>query len=124
MFFPENKYSAFCDWYVLRSTAKYRKLRYTLIMRVISNKALVDFSMAHPLAHAPMQAWRKIIESRPFMNFADIKSAFNATDKVGDNYIFDIGGNKYRIVTGISFQYQKLYIRYVFTHEEYNKWKP
>ncbi|WP_093388582.1 type II toxin-antitoxin system HigB family toxin [Rugamonas rubra] len=93
-------------------------------MRVISNKALVDFSIAHPPAHAPMQAWRKILESRPFANFADIKRVFNATDKAGDNYIFNIGGNKYRIVAGISFQYQRLYIRYVFTHEEYNKWKP
>ena len=71
-----------------------------------------------------MQAWRKIIESRPFVNFADIKSAFNAMDKAGDKYIFDIGGNKYRIITEINFRHQKLYVRYVFTHEEYNKWKP
>ena len=93
-------------------------------MRVISNRALVDFSAAHPPARLPMQAWRKIIESRPFANFADIKRAFNAVDKAGDHYIFDVGGNKYRIITGISFPHQKLYIRHVFTHEEYNRWKP
>lgn len=71
-----------------------------------------------------MQAWRKIIESRQFANFADIKRAFNAVDKPGDYYIFDVGGNKYRIIAGISFSHQKLYIRHVFTHEEYNRWKP
>lgn len=94
-------------------------------MRVISNKALTDFAGIHPAADEPMQAWRKIIEARPWVNFADIKSAFNATDRVGDYYVFDIGGNKYRIITAIHFnERQKLYIRHVFTHKEYDSWKP
>lgn len=93
-------------------------------MRVISNKALTNFSAIHPAADEPLQAWRKIIESRPFVSFADIKTAFNATDKVGCFYIFDIGGNKYRIVAAIHFDYQKLYVRHVLTHKEYDKWKP
>ena len=93
-------------------------------MRVISNKALVDFSDIHTAADEPMQAWRKIIESRSFISFADIKTTFNATDKVGNYYVFDIGGNKYRIVTAIHFDHQKLYIRHVYTHKEYDKWKP
>lgn len=71
-----------------------------------------------------MQAWRKVVQSRSFMCFADIKTAFNAADKVGDYYVFDIGGNKYRIVAAIHFDHQKLYIRHVFTHKEYDKWKP
>ena len=93
-------------------------------MRVISNKALSDFSTIHPAADEPMQAWRKMLESRSFSNFAEIKSAFNATDKVGHFYVFDIGGNKFRIVTAIHFDQQKLFIRHVFTHKEYDKWKP
>ena len=71
-----------------------------------------------------MQAWRKAIQSRSFVSFADIKTAFNAADKVGDYHVFDIGGNKYRIVAAIHFDHQKLYIRHVFTHKEYDKWKP
>ena len=93
-------------------------------MRVISNKALIDFSEKQPLSDEPLQTWRKIIESRSFANFADIKSVFNAADKVKDYYIFDIGGNKYRIVTAIHFNHQKIYIRQVLTHKEYDKWKP
>ena len=93
-------------------------------MRVISNKALTVFSAIHLAAGEPMQAWRKVIESRMFANFAEIKSAFNATDKVGNYYVFDIGGNKYRIVATIHFDQQKLYVRYTFTHKEYDKWKP
>jgi mRNA interferase HigB len=93
-------------------------------MRIISNKALTDFSAEHPLAREPLQAWRKILESRSFENYAEIKKTFNAVDKVDRFYIFDIGGNKYRIVSAIHFDQQKLFIRYVFTHKEYDKWKP
>lgn len=93
-------------------------------MRVISNKALMVFSAAHQPAAEPLQAWRTVIESRPFANFADLKSAFNATDKVGDYYVFDIGGNKYRVIAAIHFNRQMLYVRHVFTHKEYDKWKP
>lgn len=93
-------------------------------MRVISNKALTDFSAVQPLAEEPLQAWRKIIESRLFTNFAEIKTTFNAVDRVGMYYVFDIGGNKYRIVSAIHFNQQKLFVRYVFTHKEYDKWTP
>lgn len=93
-------------------------------MRVISNKALSDFSTIHPAADESLQAWRKIVESRSFSNFAAIKAVFNATDKVDAYYIFDIGGNKFRIVAAIHFDQQKLFIRHVFTHKEYDKWKP
>jgi mRNA interferase HigB len=93
-------------------------------MRVISNKALCDFSATHPGARDPMQVWRKLVESRDFSGYADIKSAFHATDKVGSYYVFDVAGNKYRIVAAIHFDQQKLFVRHVFTHKEYDKWKP
>lgn len=93
-------------------------------MRVISNKALTNFSRIHPAADTPLQVWRKIIEARSYVNFADVKTAFNAIDKVGNFYVFDIVGNKYRIIAAIHFDYQKLYVRHVLTHKEYDKWKP
>lgn len=93
-------------------------------MRVISNKALTDFSAIHLPAGEPLQAWRKIVESRAFSNFAEVKATFNAVDKVDTYYVFDIGGNKYRIITAIHFDQQKIFVRHVFTHKEYDKWKP
>jgi mRNA interferase HigB len=72
-------------------------------MRVISNRALTDFAALHPAADEPMQAWRKIVESRSFVNYASLKNTFNATDRVADYYVFDIGGNKYRIIAAIQF---------------------
>ena len=93
-------------------------------MRVISNKALVDFASLHPEARVSLQAWRKLVESRDFHNFAELKATLRATDKVDDFCVFNVGGNKFRIVAAVSFSYQKLYIRHVFTHKEYDSWKP
>ncbi len=93
-------------------------------MRVISNRSLLDFSASHTDAAGPLQAWRKILESRAFANFADLKLTFNALDKAGNFYVFDISGNKYRVIAAIHFDTQKLFVRHVFTHKEYDKWKP
>ena len=94
-------------------------------MRVISNKALFDFAAIHLEADTPLQVWRKIVEAGSFNNFAELKRAFNATDKVGDFYVFDIGGNKYRLIAAIHYNRRKIFIRALLTHAEYNlgKWK-
>lgn len=91
-------------------------------MRVISNKALVDFAKAHRAAGKPLQAWRKVIESGVFANYAQLRAIMNATDRVGDFYVFDIGGNKFRVIAAIHFNRQMLFVRHVFTHAEYDQW--
>lgn len=93
-------------------------------MRVISNKALVQFAATHPKASNALQAWRKVIETGLFENFSQLKSAFNTLDKAGEYFIFNIGGNKFRLIAAIHFDAQKLYVRHVFTHKEYDSWKP
>jgi mRNA interferase HigB len=93
-------------------------------MRVISNKILVKFGSVHAGADTPLQAWRKAIESREFGNYADLKSVFPSVDKVADYYVFNVGGNKYRVVTIVRFNQKKIFVRDVFTHKEYDAWKP
>jgi mRNA interferase HigB len=93
-------------------------------MRLVSNKALVDFAAGHREAELPLQVWRRIIESGSFPNFAELKKAFNTVDKVGDYLVFDIGGNKFRLVTAVHFNRQMVFVRHVFTHKECDKWKP
>ena len=93
-------------------------------MRVISNWSLVEFAERHPEVHVALQMWRKTIEAGSFSNFAALRRAFNATDRVGDFYVFDIGGNKFRLIAAVHFTVQKLYVRHVLTHKEYDKWKP
>lgn len=93
-------------------------------MRLVSNKALVDFAAGHREAGTPLQIWRRIIESSTFANFAELKKTFNTVDKTGDFFVFDIGGNKFRLVAAVHFNRQMVFIRHVFTHKEYDQWKP
>ncbi|WP_246660729.1 type II toxin-antitoxin system HigB family toxin [Tardiphaga sp. vice154] len=86
-------------------------------IRFISTSALVAFTARHPAAGMPLQVWRRIIESRAFAGFSDIRKTFNSVDRVENFYVFDIGGNKYRIVAALHFDKQRLYVRYVFTHK-------
>ena len=92
-------------------------------MRVISNKRLAVFGAAHPDADGPLQIWRKLMEGNQFYSFHDLRRTFGSMDIYEEKYIFDIRGNHYRIVTGISFSQQTCYIRHVLTHAEYNKGK-
>lgn len=93
-------------------------------MRLVSNKVLVNFAAGHREAELPLQIWRKLVERGKFSSFAELKLAFNSVDRVGDYYVFDIGGNKYRLIAAIHFNRQMVFIRHVFTHREYDKWKP
>jgi mRNA interferase HigB len=74
---------------------------------------------------SPLQGWRRVIEKNSFANWAELKVAFNSVDKVNQLAVFDIGGDKYRLVAYIRFEKQILYIKAVLTHREYDKgaWK-
>lgn len=93
-------------------------------MRVISNRRLVEFSRRHAGSTTVLRIWRKSLEAGIFGNFAELKRAFNTVDRVGDFYVFDVGGNKFRIVAAIHFNRQMVFIRHVFTHREYDSWRP
>ena len=90
-------------------------------MRLISNKALRDFARTHPAAQASLQGWRRIIEQGRFRNFSELKRAFNAVDKAGNYFVFNIAGNKYRIVTWINYPYRVVYVRFIGTHARYDR---
>lgn len=95
-------------------------------MKIISNRALRSFAATDPQADGLLQGWRRVIEKSRLSNWAELKSAFNAVDKVGDFVVFDIVGNKYRLIAYIRFEKQIVYIKAVLTHRDYDKgaWKP
>jgi mRNA interferase HigB len=90
-------------------------------MKLISNSALVNFASHHSESTKVLQAWRKVIEKNIFQNWSELKNTFNSVDKVGELTVFDVGGNKYRIIAFIRFTKQLLYIKAVLTHNEYDK---
>lgn len=95
------------------------------MMKLISNRALREFALIHPDAEQPLQDWRRIIEKNGFEHFAALKRAFNSVDKVDELMVFNIGGNKYRLVAFVQFARQVVYVKTVLTHAEYDKggWK-
>jgi mRNA interferase HigB len=94
-------------------------------MHVISRKALFLFWERHPDSKEPLLRWHKIVEKSEFTNFEDLQATFPSVDKVGDWIVFNIGGNKYRLIASIHFNRGKVYIRHVLTHKEYIRgaWK-
>jgi mRNA interferase HigB len=94
-------------------------------MRVITNRRLLEFSAIHHDAAGALQAWRKAMESVELSSFAELREIFRSVDKVGDLYVFNIAGNKYRLIAFLHFERQLCYIKQVLTHTEYDKgaWK-
>ena len=94
-------------------------------MRVISRKALSDFWSLHCEAEAPLRAWFNAVSKGSFRNLAELKTTFNSVDYVSAGrrglFVFNVGGNKYRLVAAIHFNTQMLFIRHVLRHAEYDR---
>ncbi len=67
----------------------------------------------------------RLMKRGRYRNFAELKATFGSVDKVGPVYVFDIGGNKLRLVAAVHFNTGKVFIRHVLTHGEYDlgAWK-
>ena len=93
-------------------------------MRVISFAMIREFIAKHADADVALRDWYKRTCKADWTCLADIKKTFNTVDYVGnDRYVFDIKGNNYRIVAIVIFINKKVYLRFVCTHEEYDKIK-
>lgn len=92
-------------------------------MHIITRKRLQDFAAIHRSAAEPLAIWYAIMAKTDFESFAELKRVFGSINKVGKFSVFDIGGNKYRLVAVIHYNRQKVYIRHVLTHAEYDRHK-
>ncbi len=95
-------------------------------MQVISKRTLRLFWGLHPQAEEPLRAWHSRVEAAAWSRPQDIKDQFGSTvDFIGDNrVIFDISGNKYRVIVHISYTYKRVLIKFVGTHAEYDRINP
>jgi len=94
-------------------------------MHVITRKRLNEFAEKHPNAKASLERWHKIMKGGTFSSFAELPADFPHADQVGQLTVFNIGGNKVRLIAAIHYNRRKVYIRKVLTHSEYDegKWK-
>ena len=94
-------------------------------MHVISKKKLKEFWEKHPDVKSNLESWYKITSKAEWGNFVELRQNFPAADLVGYFTVFNISGNKYRLIALVDYQYKEIYIRHVLTHAEYDtdNWK-
>jgi len=91
-------------------------------MRIVTLKTLKNYTLDHPELKYILMDWYDKVTDANWNNLSDIKNDFNSVDYVGNNrYVFNIKGNKYRLVVIIIFISKKVYVRFVGTHSEYDK---
>jgi mRNA interferase HigB len=98
-------------------------------VRVISRKALRQFWEIHPDAEVPLRAWFTAASRGVFRSLPELRRTFASVDYVGAGnsglYVFNIGGNKCRLIAAVHFNTQKVFVRRVLTHAQYDRseWK-
>ncbi|WP_192180034.1 type II toxin-antitoxin system HigB family toxin [Mesorhizobium amorphae] len=92
-------------------------------MQIVSRKTLVAFWTRHPQSRGALTAWYQVVDKVEWKTPADIKAQFGANvDFVSDNRtIFDIAGNKYRVIVHVSYTYKRVLIKFVGTRAEYDR---
>ena len=91
-------------------------------MVIISKTQLNEFGNAHADAANALDEWYKTVNQADWSNFAEMRQTFNSVDYVGnDRYVFNIKGNRYRLVAMIFFNIRTVFVRFIGTHAEYDK---
>ena len=94
-------------------------------MHVISFKRIREFFTTHRDAESSLIAWYRITKAAKWQSLAELKQVYPGADLVGKYMVFNIGGNKYRLVARIVYRSQTVFVIKVMTHKEYDsgKWK-
>ena len=94
-------------------------------MHIITRKRLNEFAGKHPATTSGLTHWYRALKRNNPANFAELRRILPHADQVDGLTVFNIGGNKARLVAAIHYNRRKVYIRAVLTHSEYDtgKWK-
>ncbi len=91
-------------------------------MRIIAKRTLRLFWQRHPTAEGALRTWHQVVQSADWLGPEQVKRQFGSASFVADNRIvFNIGGNKYRLVVRVSYTARLVYIRFIGTHAEYDR---
>lgn len=94
-------------------------------MHVISRKKLKEAAARRGDLEVPLDAWFRIAKKAEWKNLADVRKTFSSADAVGRWTVFNVKGNRYRLIAEINYAFGRIYIRHVLTHAEYDRgiWK-
>ncbi len=91
-------------------------------MRVISPKKISEYIIRQADAKVPLNSWLAKTKKANWNNLTDMRNTFNSVDYVGNKrYVFNIGGNKHRLVAIVLLFEKRVYIRFIGTHKEYDR---
>ena len=83
---------------------------------------LRQFWSVHPDAERPLRAWLTVVQSRRYASPHEVRQDFGSVDFLGAwRTVFNIGGNKYRLVVDVRYDIGRIYVRHVLTHAEYDR---
>ena len=94
-------------------------------MHIITRKRLLKFGKNYQDSIEPLERWYRIVKHSNYNSFAELRKTFPQADQVGKFVVFNIGGNKYRLIAYVVFSAKRIYIRHILTHTEYDEgnWK-
>ena len=95
-------------------------------MHLISRKKVREAATRHRDLEAPLDVWFRIAKKASWQNLADVRKTFASADLVNRWTVFNLKGNRYRrLITEINYRSQRVYVRHVLTHAEYDReeWK-
>lgn len=92
------------------------------MFNIITRKTLLDYCQKYPEAAAALQNWYYELLKSEFKNFNELKKVYGNASLVGDDRtVFNIMGNKYRLVVRVVFEFKTIQIKWFGTHSEYDK---
>jgi len=93
-------------------------------MKIVGLPILQDFQNQHAEVKAPIDAWRTEVERAQWNTPQDIKERYaSASILSGNQVVFNLKGNKYRLLVKLSYKSKIVFVKKVGTHAEYSKWK-
>ena len=93
-------------------------------MRLRGKKAITKFQKKHNTSRKRLDDWIRVVEKSDWKNLVEIQTTYKDAEFVRkkDRYVFNLGGNEFRVITQIVFTAKTVLVTDVLTHAEYDKW--
>ena len=90
-------------------------------MHIISKKRLREFWKENSVAQLPLDNWYRVAKKATWQSIAETRAVFPHAYAAYDCTVFNIGGNKYRLIVEIKYDRQVIYVKHVLTHKDYDQ---
>ena len=95
----------------------------SFVMRILGRDVVKAFMERHPNSQSSLKSWAQAIEANHFKHLSELRQTFGSADYVRPYTIFDISGNKYRLIALVNYQMGMILVQQILTHSEYDRGK-